>query len=124
MSAARQEGIRSISAIDWAGSWASFRRRLLRQAQEIAYRQDTPWLGLEQEEAEKEYLRVARRFVEMGNDFLNKLAEAGIPELAQMPHGLDPETHSFQVHLPRFRRSCTTLLSAWMGRRSCSRLLC
>jgi hypothetical protein len=28
----------------------------------------------------------------MGNDFLKKLADAGIPELARMPHALDPET--------------------------------
>jgi hypothetical protein len=28
----------------------------------------------------------------MGNDFLRRLSEAGIPELARMPHALDPET--------------------------------
>jgi len=27
----------------------------------------------------------------MGNDFLSRLAEAGIPELARLPHALDPE---------------------------------
>ena len=42
-------------------------------------------------EAEKEYREVARRFVQMGNDFLKKLAEAGIREIARMPHALDPE---------------------------------
>jgi len=50
-----------------------------------------PWLKPEQEKAEKEYRRVAFRFVEMANEFLKKLANAGIPELARMPHALDPE---------------------------------
>jgi hypothetical protein len=46
----------------------------------------------EQEEGEKEYRRIATRFVEMANEFLKKLANAGIPELARMPHALDPES--------------------------------
>lgn len=70
----------------------SYRRRVMRLAQEIAHRHVVPWLRPEQEEAEKEYRRVALRFVEMGNDFLHKLANAGIPELARMPHALDSET--------------------------------
>ena len=50
-----------------------------------------PWLKPEQEKAENEYRRVALRFVDMANEFLKKLANAGIPELARMPHALDPE---------------------------------
>ena len=37
------------------------------------------------------YGAVALRFVEMGNNFLKKLADAGLNELARMPHALDPE---------------------------------
>jgi ribosome biogenesis GTPase A len=74
------------------GFGPTYRRRVMRAAQEIAYRQVVPWLEPEQAEAEQEYRRVALRFVEMGNDFLRRLAEAGIPELARMPHALDPET--------------------------------
>ncbi len=70
----------------------SYRRRVMKMAQDIAHRHVVPWLRPEQEEAEREYRRVALRFVEMGNDFLQKLASAGIPELARMPHALDPET--------------------------------
>jgi len=51
-----------------------------------------PWLDTEQAAGGKEYCRVAGRFVQMANDFLKKLAEAGIPELALMSHALDPET--------------------------------
>ncbi len=70
----------------------SYRRAIMREAQEIAQRHVLPWLETEQEEGEKEYRRVASRFVQMANDFLKKLADAGIRELARVPHALDPET--------------------------------
>jgi hypothetical protein len=70
----------------------SYRRAIMREAQEIAQRHVLPWLCTEQAEGEKEYRRVASRFVQMANDFLKKLAEAGVRELARMPHALDPET--------------------------------
>jgi GTP-binding protein EngB required for normal cell division len=79
--------LRSISR----GLGPSYRRRIFRKAQEVAQRHIVPWLKPEQEEAEKEYRQVALRFVEMANEFLKKLANAGIPELARMPHALDPE---------------------------------
>ena len=70
----------------------AYRRAIMRAAQEISERHVVPWLATEQEEGEKEYRRVAGRFVQMANDFLAKLAAAGIRELARMPHALDPET--------------------------------
>jgi predicted GTPase len=70
----------------------SYRRDIMREAQQIAQRQVMPWLVTEQAEGEKEYRQVAGRFVQMANDFLKKLADAGIRELARMPHALDPET--------------------------------
>jgi len=70
----------------------SYRRAIMFEAQEIAERHVLPWLATEQAEGEKEYRRVATRFVVMANEFLTKLAAAGIPELARMPHALDPET--------------------------------
>jgi hypothetical protein len=79
--------LQSISG--WLGP--SYRRRTFHGAQELARSHVVPWLKPEQEEAEKEYRRVALRFVEMANEFLKKLANAGIPELARMPHALDPE---------------------------------
>ena len=74
------------------GLGPSYRRRVFHEAQEVARRYVVPWLKPEQEDAEKEYRRVALRFVEMANEFLKKLAAAGIPELARMPHALDPES--------------------------------
>lgn len=69
----------------------TYRRLLMRQAQGIAREHVLPWLFNEQQEAEREYSAVTRRFVEMANDFLRRLAEAGIPELSRMPHALDEE---------------------------------
>jgi GTP-binding protein EngB required for normal cell division len=68
-----------------------YRRRVMHLAQEISRRKVTPWLKPEQEEGERQYRAVALRFVETGNNFLMKLAEAGLGELARMPHALDPE---------------------------------
>jgi len=68
-----------------------YRRRLMRLAQEIARRRIMPWLKPEQEEGERQYSAAALRFVEMGNSFLKKLADAGLSELTRMPHALDPE---------------------------------
>jgi GTP-binding protein EngB required for normal cell division/polyhydroxyalkanoate synthesis regulator phasin len=91
--------LQSISA--WPGP--SYRRHAFHEAQEVARHHVVPWLKPEQEEAEKEYRRIALRFVEVANEFLNKLAAVGIPELARMPHALDPES-GFRVRSEfRFR---------------------
>ncbi len=74
------------------GPGPGIRRRMMKEAQEIARRYVIPWLEPEQEEAERQYRRASRRFVEMGNDFLKRLSDADIPELTRMPHALDPET--------------------------------
>jgi hypothetical protein len=74
------------------GPGPSYRRRAFHEAQEVARRQVVPWLKPEQEEAEQQYRRVALRFVEMANEFLTQLSDAGVPELARMPHALDPES--------------------------------
>jgi len=73
------------------GAGPGYRRRIMKQAQEITRRRVLPWLQTEQEEGERQYRQASVRFVEMGNDFLKRLAEAGIPELARLPHALDPE---------------------------------
>jgi len=69
----------------------AYRRALMGLAQEIAKKHVLPWLAAEQQDAEREYRQITQRFVQMGNDFLRKLAEAGVPELSRMPHALDAE---------------------------------
>ena len=78
-----------------------FRRRVMQLAQTVASRHVLPWLTTEQACAEGEYRQVAARFVNIGNDFLRKLAESDVPELARMPNALDPE-QGFRVR-SRFR---------------------
>jgi ribosome biogenesis GTPase A len=73
------------------GMGPAYRRGSMREAQNVARRHVLPWLQAEQLEAEKEYRQVARRFAQAGNEFLKKLADAGIHEIARLPHALDPE---------------------------------
>ena len=78
-----------------------FRRDAMRTAQVISERRVLPWLEVEEARAEEEYRGVASRFVEIGNGFLRKLSQTGVPELARMPHALDLE-RGFRVR-SRFR---------------------
>ncbi len=73
------------------GMGPAYRRSAMREAQNVARRHVLPWLKAEQLEAEKEYRQVARRFAQAGNEFLKKLADAGVHEIARLPHALDPE---------------------------------
>jgi hypothetical protein len=73
------------------GFGPGYRHRLMHLAQEISQRKVMPWLKPEQEEGERQYNVAALRFVEMGNNFLLRLADAGLSELTRMPHALDPE---------------------------------
>lgn len=70
----------------------TYRRHLMHKAQEIARRHVLPWLQSEQQEGETRYRQVSSRFVQMGNEFLRRLAGTGIPALARLPHALDPDT--------------------------------
>jgi len=73
------------------GFGPSYRRRVMRLAQDASRCRVMPWLKPEQEEGERQYRSVAMRFVEMGNSFLRKLADAGLNELTRMPHALDAD---------------------------------
>jgi len=68
-----------------------FRREAMHAAQVVAANRVLPWLVKEQAEAEEEYRKVASRFVNIGNDYLKKLSESRIPELARMPNALNSE---------------------------------
>jgi GTPase SAR1 family protein len=68
-----------------------FRRDAMHAAQVIAEQYVVPWLDAEQARAETEYRRVESRFVNIGSQFLKKLSESGVPELARMPNALDSE---------------------------------
>ena len=78
-----------------------FRRETMHAAQVIAANRVLPWLSMEQERGEEEYRKVAARFVNIGNDFIQKLAQSKIPELSRMPNALHSEK-GFRV-ASRFR---------------------
>lgn len=88
--AARVDMENALGTARWRGG-PSFRRHVMQQAQEIARKYVTPWLGAEEAYAEQVYRQASVRFVDAANAFLRNLAAAGVPELAQMPHALDPE---------------------------------
>lgn len=69
----------------------AYRRDINHFAQEIARAQLVPWLEREAKYAEEEFRRATHRFVEMGNNFLHRLGDTGIPELTLLPQELDPE---------------------------------
>jgi len=69
----------------------AFRRAAFRIAQEVSERNLRPWLEAEQATAEQEYRKVAARFVNIGNEFLTKLAVSGVPEFMRMPNALDSD---------------------------------
>ena len=87
---AEAEFDRQLSSIP-RGFGPSYRKRVMHLAQEISSSKIMPWLKPEQEEGERQYRAVALRFVKMGNNFLKKLADAGLSELTRMPHALDPD---------------------------------
>jgi GTP-binding protein EngB required for normal cell division len=68
-----------------------YRHRVMHLAQEVSRRKIMPWLKPEPEEGERQYGAATLRFVEMGDNFLKKLADAGLKELTRMPRALDPE---------------------------------
>jgi GTPase SAR1 family protein len=68
-----------------------FRREAMHSAQVIVEQYVVPWLDAEQTRAETEYRKVELRFVNIGREFLKKLSESGVPELARMPNALDSE---------------------------------
>jgi len=69
----------------------SYRSATQQVALAIARKHVQPWLTQEEAYAEEVYRKTAQRFVDFANDYLNRLANAGLPELAQMPHALDAE---------------------------------
>jgi hypothetical protein len=97
-----------------------YRRRLMRLAQEISRRKVMPWLKPEQEEGERQYRTVALRFVEMGNNFLKKQADAGLGELTRMPpcaRSGERLPRTFQIHFRGLHRNCATPIAAALARR-------
>ncbi len=88
---ARNELGERLASVARRRSGPAYRRDVMHLVQEIASAQLAPWLEGEVEYAEEAFGRTARRFIELGNDFLRCLAETGMPDLEQLPPELGPE---------------------------------
>lgn len=63
----------------------AFRRDATHMAQAVAQAHLGPWLESESRFAEAAFQKATVRFVELGDDFLRRLAASGMPELGQLP---------------------------------------
>ncbi len=70
-------------------SGPAYRRALNHSAQEIVYSVLAPWLQGEAEFAETAFRKTTERFVELGNNFLHRLAATGMPGLESLPEELE-----------------------------------
>lgn len=81
----------------------AFRRDATHIAQAVVQMHLGPWLESESRFAEKAFQKATHRFVELGDDFLQRLAASGIPELSQLPGQLgQDQLHAksdFHFHL-------------------------
>lgn len=81
-----------------------YRRALNHVAQDVARAELVPWLDTEAQNAEAAFTRTVRRFVEMGNDFIRRLADTGTPDFGALPEeisseqGFQSESH-FYFHM-------------------------
>lgn len=81
-----------------------YRRALNHLAQDVARAELVPWLENEARHAEDAFTRTVRRFVEMGNDFIRRLANTGTPDFGVLPEeigseqGFQSESH-FYFHV-------------------------
>ncbi|MGC2816335.1 MAG: dynamin family protein [Candidatus Acidiferrum sp.] len=74
----------------------AFRRDANHLAQDLVRAQICPWLEGEAMYAEEIFRKTARRFVELGNNFLHSTGETGLPGLEELPEELD-RVHGFRV---------------------------
>jgi predicted GTPase len=81
-----QDRMPSLSGIR---SGPAYRRALNHMAQEIVYSELALWLQGEAEFAEAAFRKTTARFVELGNNFLHRLAATGIPDLESLPEELE-----------------------------------
>ena len=66
----------------------AYRRALNHMAQEVSWALLAPWLDGEAKYAEAAFAELVRRFVELGNAFLRRLRESGVPAPDEVPEGI------------------------------------
>jgi GTPase SAR1 family protein len=69
----------------------AYRRCSMQLAQKIARAQIAPWLMEEEKHAEEGYARIALRFIDLANGFLERVRQAGVSNLGPLPDALESE---------------------------------
>jgi len=87
---AKQELMTTLASSPLRGS--KLRTEAIHQAEEISHRWLDEWLANAQPEAERLYIQASKRFVELANGFLKKLADSGDSAFATLPRSVTPET--------------------------------
>ena len=77
-----------LSAMGRSHNGPAYRRSVNHTAQEIARAQLTSWFESEAQFADDEFRKTAKRFVELANEFLRRLAESDLPGLEELPEDL------------------------------------
>jgi len=85
---ARFELTGRLSAMARSHHGPAYRRSVNHTAQEIARAQLTPWFESEAKFADEEFRKTAKRFVELANEFLQRLGESDLPGLEELPEDL------------------------------------
>ena len=89
--ATAHEDLKSALASLPRTSGPRYRRSAIRAAQDIIWRHTMPWLEVEQQNAEKAYCQITKRFTELANDFLVSARNLGSADMAYLPQGLESE---------------------------------
>ncbi|MGA9643240.1 MAG: dynamin family protein [Terriglobales bacterium] len=89
--ATAHEDLKSALASLPRTSGPRYRRSAIRAAQDIIRRHTMPWLEVEQQNAEKAYCQITKRFTELANDFLVSARNLGSADMAYLPQGLESE---------------------------------
>lgn len=93
-----------------------YRRALNHLAQDVARAELVPWLDSEAKDAEDAFTRTVRRFVEMGNDFIRRLANTGTRDFGGLPEeigseqGFQSESHFYFHVMERVAAPASPLL--------------
>ena len=101
---AHKELAARLSMVGHRRNGPRYRRDVMHAVQEVARTRLEPWLEGEAKYADDAFRKTAQRFVDLGNDFLQRLAETGVPGLENLPDELDRQQglrakSQFLIHL-------------------------
>lgn len=111
---AHEKMARALPSVPATRYGPAHRRAVNHLAQEIAREQLVPWFETEAKYAEDVFRATVRRFVEMGNNFLLRIADTGVADLAadeiDPEQGLGAQSHFYFHVMERIAAPASPLL--------------